>query len=155
MLLESLRDPEVLAKHPDLADFFRKNPNPVMTGSAGGAMFGSPPLPGIADPNSFDALRERTTAFYYLAHRFIKACKELPQLRFKCMPITIVRNHLLEHADKAGITAHSFGYTTEKGPIVQGLRRTSEAHIYPDEGFFANSKAFLDNLKSALDRALR
>jgi hypothetical protein len=101
-------------------------------------------------------LRLDTELFYYVAHRFCTCLALLPELRsFQCKEVAIIRNQLLEHPEKAssGVLLPSFGYRSDVGPVIKGMRYSDQSEIHPDAGFINNCRALLEGAASALNAA--
>jgi hypothetical protein len=92
----------------------------------------------------------------YVAHRFCTCLALLPELRsFQCKEVAIIRNQLLEHPEKAssGVLLPSFGYRSDVGPVIKGMRYSDQSEIHPDAGFINNCRALLEGAASALNAA--
>jgi hypothetical protein len=147
---------DAAAKDPALARWLAQNPTPRLRqaskGFVGGAESGNP-FASVAEQE----LRLQTESFYYTAHRLMTCIQRLPGLNaFKCRPISIVRNQLLEHPEGAasGVILPSFAYNTVNGPVIKGIRTTGqEAHS--DAGFIPNCQDFIRALEAVLDRAIK
>lgn len=94
-------------------------------------------------------LEELIETYYYSSHRVLHLVKKLPEMRnFKCKDISIVRNHLIEHANYGD--PYTFGFGTS-GPLVKptgiGIR------MWTDNGLIPNTCSFVDALKLAFSKA--
>jgi hypothetical protein len=87
--------------------------------------------------------------YYRNAHRVLKLVETLPGLKnFTCRPITIVRNHLIEHPKQGEIYSFGFGST---GPVVRPMYKPDREHV--DAGLVPNTQAFVTSLTRAFENA--
>ena len=140
-----------------LAKWFAENPDPRVAGVSKALMLGHdegrPPLESVEEQE----MRLDTELFYYVAHRFCVCLALLPELKgFQCKEVAIVRNQLLEHPEKAssGVLLPAFGYRSDVGPVIKGMRYSHQAEVHPDAGFIPNCKALLDGTATALLAAM-
>ena len=102
-------------------------------------------------------LRLDTELFYYLAHRLFTCLQHLPGLNsLTCREVAVIRNPLIEHPEKkaSGILLPSFSFTSEKGPVIKGLRYEHQSGMYEDLGFIHNCRAMIDSIVLALKKAV-
>jgi len=143
-----------LMKDPLTAQIFT-NPN-VERKTLGFGYAYDPVLSPDTENPSQRGLRLDTEFYYYKAHRLITILQCLPGLRkTECKQIAIVRNQLLEHAERqpSGVTYPGFAVNPEVGPIIKGTRRGDQAGVHEDQGFAANHAALLEVLSEKLKRA--
>lgn len=102
-------------------------------------------------------LERLTNNFYEYAHRIIKICENLPELKgFKCKEITLVRNKLIAHPEKeSGVVLDSFAYSRQDGPIIKGTRYSNQANIFPSKGYNNDYLAFINKLTEKLRLSLK
>lgn len=90
-------------------------------------------------------LEEKLEGYYQSAHRVIKLLGTLPPFaKLRCLPITLVRNKLIEHPETGALYSFGFG---SSGPRVKPMKRDSPS--YNDEGLVPNTRAFVDAIVSA------
>lgn len=109
--------------------------------------------PGSIDIERILDLQTMTESFYYFAHRALKVFRQVPQLRnIEAKGITFVRNKLLDHSDgsDSGVLEVTFMIFPWTGPVIKGARAAGTAHIFPDDGLWANVNEFSEALISLL-----
>lgn len=120
----------------------------VVYGAAGDRLLLPPDLRPVALELQIDA-----TSFYERAHRLLKVLPRLPHLRLlESRPITIVRNHLVEHTDKKDGSGPlwSFGYGIAEGPRLKPIWNTPTPPTHQDQGYFLNRATLIHDLVSAM-----
>jgi hypothetical protein len=153
-VLQVLRDAS--KTNAELAKWFTDNPNPKVAGVSKALTLG--PELGCAPMESIEEqeLRLDTELFYYVAHRFCACLGLLPHLvGFRCKEVAIIRNQLLEHPEGAssGVLLPAFGYRSDVGPVIKGMRYAHQAEIHPDAGFVPNCRILLESTTRALEGA--
>jgi hypothetical protein len=106
----------------------------------------------IADKARFE-LKLSAEAFYYFAARLMKILQRFPHLKnFDPPGVRNVRNHLIEHSDKAcsGVTQQNWSFGGEAGPAFKNIRRPNQERVPIDRGLFINAAEFRDNLQRKL-----
>lgn len=91
--------------------------------------------------------------FYYIAFRCCRVLEQLPGLeKLKYKGITLVRNKLIEHADKGDSTvlSNSVGWSPGPGVRLRGIRQDWDSKDFPDNGLRANLCEFSDSLSMLL-----
>ena len=145
-------------EHPDLDEFLRQNPNLKIDNlTVALSPMSDTFLIDDQDLPKYRELRLMTIQFYQIVHRVLKILSKLPGLKhFRCRPITIVRNQLIEHPeDKSSkILYDSFGFGKITGPVIKALRINGQAGIHEDAGFYPNANAFIHDLEKALINAI-
>ena len=92
--------------------------------------------------------RSYAEAIYYFGHRAVKALAK-GVLRWPAKPVlgmTIVRNHLIEHADRIGLLSQNWVTEVSEGIILKPFSPDQ----YRDRGLFPN----LLELKERIERAV-
>lgn len=140
---------------PELAEWFEKNPSPVVRDVAAGSGRVRGSVPDERDPEVIETetdLYQDTLTFYRHAHRICKILRQLPHLSsFDSREIAIVRNQLIEHPgdQRPTATLPSFGWGTA-GPRLKPIRSGTDSREHNDEGLFHNASAFQEALEDAL-----
>lgn len=89
-------------------------------------------------------LEEKLESYYQSAHRVLKLFGTIPALsKIRCLPITRVRNNLIEHPDTGALYSFGVGST---GPRVKPLYRGN--HSFNDEGLVPNTREFVEAIAS-------
>ncbi len=98
-------------------------------------------------------MEDKLEMYYYNAHRVItlkKRTKSFPTV--SCLPMTIVRNHLVEHPDRHE-SSYTFGVSTQ-GPQVKPVKRSGTEEPR-DLGLVPNTREFVksiaDKLRSSIN----
>lgn len=141
---------------PKLREFLHRNP--VMTLVQSTTVYSTPETTTFDHPETFGdrlGLQTDVTSFYQRAHRILVILNEVPAFKgTRCVEVTNVRNHLIEHPDKKdGRGKWSFGYGTAVGPQVAPVTYDDEVRKHKDEGYFPNRVKFLHALTKATDKA--
>ena len=97
-------------------------------------------------------LKLSAESFYYFAARLTKILQRFPHLKnFDPPGVRDVRNHLIEHPDKAsGVTQQNWSFGGEAGPAFKNIRRPNQKHVPIDRGLFINAGELRDNLERRL-----
>jgi hypothetical protein len=93
-------------------------------------------------------------AFYYTAFRVYKIHEELG-IKFKCVGVRDVRNHLIEHPE---VLSQSIGTgNSGNGPVLKNGRqqgampkKKDEMDVFQDKGLFVNFKDFIESFDRRL-----
>jgi hypothetical protein len=102
------------------------------------------------DPGLRSELEGKLESFYYIAHRVLKLFKETDDLpRIRCMPVTIVRNKLIEHPTEDQFYSFGVGST---GPLVKPMHR-GDVHFH-DAGLSPNASAWCKAIIDGLSRVV-
>jgi hypothetical protein len=83
----------------------------------------------------------------------MKILKRFPHLKnFDPPGVRNVRNHLIEHPDKAssGITQQNWSFGGEAGPAFKNTRRPNQETVPIDRGLFINAAELRDKLERKL-----
>ena len=89
-------------------------------------------------------LEEKLESYYQRAHRILKLLGHIPALaKIRCVPVTRVRNNLIEHPTDGALYSFGVGST---GPRVKPLRRGES--LWNDEGLVRNTEDFVDAIVS-------
>ncbi|TIP72182.1 hypothetical protein [Mesorhizobium sp.] len=94
--------------------------------------------------------------FYWVAARAMKASNYLPGLKpFVASGIRDVRNHLVEHPEKADsrIFNGGFGFGMPSGPVLAAMRTDQQPSFWKDPGLFVNVGEFCNKFTQALRAA--
>lgn len=140
-----------------LAKWFADNPSPQVVGISKGLTLGQEEGRAPLETREEQEVRLDTELFYYVAHRFCTCLALLPELRgFQCKEVAVVRNHLLEHPEKphSGVLLPAFGYRSDVGPVIKGMRYSHQSELHPDAGFIPNCRALLHAAETALKATL-
>jgi hypothetical protein len=90
-------------------------------------------------------LEEKLESYYQSAHRVLKLFGRIPNFRkVKCIPVSRVRNELIEHPEDGAL--YSFG-TGSTGPRVKPMHRGTPK--FNDEGLVPNTRAFVEAIVAA------
>lgn len=85
-------------------------------------------------------LEEKLESYYQSAHRVLKLLGRVSSLpKIRCVPISRVRNELIEHTDDGALYSFGVGST---GPRVKPMHRGVPK--FNDEGLVPNTRAFVD-----------
>lgn len=124
----------------NLIELLQKNPNPQRVQTIAGYTVNNERRTGFSGEKK--ELRRMTLLYYQTAHMLLKRLRKLPALNnFQCMPISIVRNQLIEHPDggNSKVVFDTFGYSDVNGPTIKALRRAGQSDQHPDPGFRINN----------------
>jgi hypothetical protein len=101
-------------------------------------------------------LKVYVEAFYFFAWRLRCVVRCLPGFRgFESRGVRDVRNHLVEHPEKAGgFTQQAWSWGGEEGPRLKPYRDPRRGGECVDRGFYVNAFELRDNLEQRLRSAL-
>ena len=101
------------------------------------------------DPELRLTLEIGLESFYQSAHRVLKLFGMIDELRrIRCLPVTQVRNNLIEHPEDDQFYSFGFGST---GPRVKPMHRGEP--VWNDEGLLPNAAAFVTAIISGVSGA--
>jgi hypothetical protein len=93
-------------------------------------------------------LESKIEGFYQSAHRVLKLLGSIPELsKISCMPITRVRNNLIEHPDDGALYSFGFGST---GPRVKPMHEGDSR--WNDDGLIPNTVAFVSAIVAGFSK---
>jgi hypothetical protein len=100
-----------------------------------------------SDTEELKMVMEQLLEHYYSnAFRITKLVQQTTnQKKYHCMPITMVRNKLVEHPDSGSL--YSFGYGSN-GPLVKPMHQGTNE--WTDAGLVANTTELVTSLKGVL-----